>query len=98
MTHYTRIGDTRGECGVKHRTMLAAYECCRSDESGCGSQGGYSDRTIYEAGKDGYRVVPYEEKEREGIFDEFRHHVRPRRMPGPGRGMHQAWETARGAQ
>lgn len=71
MTHYTCIGDIRGECGIKHRTMRAAYECCRRDESGCGSQGGYSDRAIYEAREDGIRVVSYEEKELEGLFDEY---------------------------
>jgi len=43
---YTTTGNVRGCCGHKHRTIEAAARCLRDDQSGCRSQGGYSDRTI----------------------------------------------------
>lgn len=51
---YTCIGDTRGQCGVKHATRREAEKCCESDRRGCARQGGYSDRQVAEIGDDGY--------------------------------------------
>ena len=43
---YICRGSVRGDCGHQHRTMTGAARCLRRDQSGCGSQGGYSDRRI----------------------------------------------------
>lgn len=43
---YTTEGSVRGWCGHRHRTAQAAVECIRRDQSGCASQGGYSDREV----------------------------------------------------
>jgi hypothetical protein len=51
-TTYTTRGCVRGRCGHKHRTITAAQRCCRIDQRGCSSQGGYSDRSV-EAVEDG---------------------------------------------
>ena len=45
-THYSTHGSVRGCCGHKHRTIDAAQRCVQSDQSGCKSQGGYSDRSV----------------------------------------------------
>jgi hypothetical protein len=45
-TTYTTRGSVRGCCGHKHRTLAAAVRCELSDQAGCRSQGGYSDRVI----------------------------------------------------
>jgi len=47
---YTTIGSVRGCCGHKHRTIEAAVDCIKRDQSGCRSQGGYSDREVRYAG------------------------------------------------
>jgi len=46
MTTYTTRGNVRGCCGHKHRSLETAVRCLRDDQSGCRSQGGYSDRDI----------------------------------------------------
>ena len=43
---YTTKGSVRGCCGHKHRSLKAAVQCLRSDQTGCARQGGYSDRQI----------------------------------------------------
>lgn len=43
---YTTKGSVRGCCGHKHQTINAAAKCLKADQSGCASQGGYSDRRI----------------------------------------------------
>ena len=40
----TCTGSVRGNCGKTHRSIGAALSCIERDASGCGSQGGYSDR------------------------------------------------------
>jgi len=45
-TTYTTRGSVRGCCGHKHRTMSAAVRCLQSDQAGCRSQRGYSDRVV----------------------------------------------------
>lgn len=45
-TYYITKGRVRGCCGHKHKSIAAAARCVKSDNSGCKSQGGYSDRTI----------------------------------------------------
>ena len=54
-THYRCVGDVRGWCGHRHRTIDGALRCLRRDQSGCHSQGGYSDRAIYLYDDDGHR-------------------------------------------
>jgi len=49
MMSYTTRGNVRGCCGHKHRTIEAASKCLLEDQSGCASQGGYSDRDIVRA-------------------------------------------------
>jgi hypothetical protein len=43
---YTCWGSVRGGCGHAHRSVQAAFACCRRDQNGCRQQGGYSDRGI----------------------------------------------------
>ena len=43
---YTTKGSVRLGCGHKHRSLETAVRCLRSDQIGCGRQGGYSDRRI----------------------------------------------------
>ena len=50
---YTTIGDVRGCCGHKHRSIEAAKACIEKDHRGCNKQGGYSDRTVYRVSDDG---------------------------------------------
>lgn len=33
-TYYTTTGPVRGECGHRHRTVLAAYACLKRDGAG----------------------------------------------------------------
>ena len=47
MTTYTTRGSVRGCCGHNHRTIETAQKCLDRDQSGCASQGGYSDRSVY---------------------------------------------------
>lgn len=51
---YTCVGDVRGSCRIKHRTILAAVRCIRADHLDCQSQGGYSDRAVFRV--DGRRL------------------------------------------
>ena len=46
MTTYTTRGSVRGSCGHNHRTMAAAVRCLLSDQAGCRSRRGYSDRFV----------------------------------------------------
>lgn len=59
MATYTTVGPVRGCCGHHHRTIKAAADCCRRDQSGCKSQGGYSDRSLRVI-EDGERRQPTE--------------------------------------
>lgn len=43
--YWTCVGDVRGDCGVKHRSLASAEACCDRDHAGCKTQGGYSDRS-----------------------------------------------------
>lgn len=45
-TKFKCYGSVRGECGHLHRTIEGAVKCKKRDNSGCKSQGGYSDRNI----------------------------------------------------
>jgi hypothetical protein len=45
-TTYTTRGSVRGSCGHKHRTIGAAVRCLHSDQAGCRTLRGYSDRTV----------------------------------------------------
>lgn len=51
---YTTYGDVRGQCGHLHRTRSSARACLNRDQSGCASQGGYSDRDVHAIDMDGY--------------------------------------------
>jgi len=44
---YTTNGSVRGSCGHRHRSLDAAEKCIEKDGSGCRSQGGYTDRSVY---------------------------------------------------
>ena len=43
---FTCRGPVRGSCGHRHRTLATALACLKSDQRGCGSVGGYSDRDV----------------------------------------------------
>ncbi len=45
-THYACCGSVRGRCSHNHRTLSGALRCMARDQSGCASQGGYSDRDV----------------------------------------------------
>lgn len=49
MSTYTTRGSVRGTCGHNHRSMRTAVRCLLHDQSGCRSQGGYSDRMVTHA-------------------------------------------------
>jgi hypothetical protein len=51
---YTTYGPVRDQCGHAHETYEAAKRCARRDQSGCASQGAYSDRLVVIIGADGY--------------------------------------------
>lgn len=53
MTTYTTRGSVRGCCGHHHRSVSAAVRCIAADQSGCRSQGGYSDRVVIAVDSDG---------------------------------------------
>lgn len=67
-TYYTcgNFRDVRGNCGHHHRTIDAAEKCLARDQSGCVSQGGYSDRSIWKI-EDG-REVEIELSEQEWLY------------------------------
>lgn len=44
--YFACIGQIRGCCGHKHRTIASAEKCLVRDWAGCRRQGGYSDRQI----------------------------------------------------
>jgi hypothetical protein len=46
MVMYECVGDIRGSCGHKHRTLSGAKRCLLDDRAGCSNQGGYSDRMV----------------------------------------------------
>ena len=57
-TTYTTEGSVRGSCGHKHRTLQGAADCLKRDAAGCRSQGGYSDRSLYQIdGEETTRLV-----------------------------------------
>lgn len=56
MTFITE-GSVRGNCGHRHRTLSGAVRCLERDSSGCHSQGGYSDRNLYEVTEKGEHVL-----------------------------------------
>ena len=64
-TTYTTGGSIRGFCGHKHRTIEAAVDCAKRDQSVCARQGGYSDRYVRRS--DGAELSESEQ--------EFAHHV-----------------------
>lgn len=43
---YTTVGDVRGCCDHKHRSIRTAVECLGRDQGRCARQGGYSDRIV----------------------------------------------------
>jgi len=59
-THLRCVGSVRGWCGHKHISLDAAKHCLRSDQAGCQSAGGYSDRSVYLYDDDGVRQGPAE--------------------------------------
>lgn len=59
--YYVTSGSVRGDCPHKHRTEGGARECLMDDQAGCRSQGGYSDRSVYEVKEDGTRRLVLEE-------------------------------------
>lgn len=68
-TYYTTTGGVRGSCGHKHRTLVAAAKCISRDDSGCGSQGGYSDRIIMAVERDEERELnDYELRELDDYY------------------------------
>lgn len=46
MPYYETYGSVRGCCGHRHRSLHTALSCLARDQSGCASQGGYSDRRV----------------------------------------------------
>lgn len=46
LKYYVCVGDSRGYCGVHHRTYAAAERHLEQDRQGCKGQGGYSDRLV----------------------------------------------------
>ena len=59
-THFTNVGNVRGECGHKHRTAAAAGDCAHRDQVWCQRQGGYSDYQLLEVNDLG-RCAPTED-------------------------------------
>jgi len=57
MTKFTTIGSVRGSCRHNHRTLNAAIDCCDRDSSACKSQGGYSDRRVFEVTDSGEKIL-----------------------------------------
>jgi hypothetical protein len=68
MTKYTCQGDVRGDCGVMHRTISSACKCITRDQTGCASQGGYSDRIVRAVENNSVR--PLNEEEHQQYFEE----------------------------
>ncbi len=46
---FTTRGSVRGTCGHDHTTRAAAEQCVDADRRACRSQGGRTDRRIYDA-------------------------------------------------
>jgi len=51
--YYFTDGPVRGNCGHRHKSRTTADRCLRRDRRGCEGQGGYSDRSIRLALRDG---------------------------------------------
>ena len=66
---YTTRGSVRGGCGHRHTALETAVRCLRSDQTGCGRQGGYSDRRIERA--DGTELSEGEVYAIDNLFDRF---------------------------
>ena len=51
-TTYKCVGSVRGTCGIAHRSLAAAHECCARDRRKCAGLGGgaYSDRRVVTCG------------------------------------------------
>ena len=45
---YIAWGSVRGWCSHRHRTPESAAECAKEDHHACSTQGGYSDRAVWE--------------------------------------------------
>jgi len=67
MERYTCIGDVRGHCDVRHRSVHTAAACTARDHAGCKSQGGYSDRRLHL--EDGEPAPADEQMEFEALID-----------------------------
>lgn len=68
--YYFTKGNVRGKCGHKHSTESGALRCLVEDQSGCHSQGGYSDRSMYRS-SDGARAVLIEMDDGGFYIDEW---------------------------
>lgn len=66
--YYQTIGDVRGCCGHKHRTIASAENCRRKDSQGCKSQGGYSDRFVVAFENGERRALTLEENDESDSF------------------------------
>jgi len=64
---YTCVGDVRGPCGVRHRSVRTAAACSARDHAGCEQQGGYSDRRLHLA-TGGFATVD-EQREYDAYID-----------------------------
>jgi hypothetical protein len=73
MKTYGCIGEVRGDCGHKHRTLSGAVSCLKRDREGCGSQGGYSDREIVirRPGPGGFDYDPLGASEWEAVYGDY---------------------------
>ena len=69
---YTTIGDIRGECGHRHRTLRTAAICRHRDSVGCVSHGGYSDRRLYAVEEGDDIVIPSNDEREEYNYTLYR--------------------------
>ena len=61
--HYFNVGEKRGDCGHRHRTLVSATKCLIEDQMVCENEGHYSDsltkvkqkKEIYELSSDEWR-------------------------------------------
>ncbi|HSH25596.1 MAG TPA: hypothetical protein VLA13_08675 [Massilibacterium sp.] len=61
--HYEAIGDIRGWCGHKHRSVITAQKCADKDQKYCESLGVYSDRAVYAVADELMSALTYEERD-----------------------------------
>ena len=74
MIRYTCVGDVDGDCGVSHRTIRAAVECCMEARGACRRRGADSDRRVVAIKGGGHRVLTRAEYRR--VVDAEKHAVR----------------------